>query len=65
MPSIRSGGAPMAMDTCGQRVASHYHILISRSEHHPRAALLPFTVRNPIHSFHLPLLTGDEEPLVD
>lgn len=59
------GGEPMVMDTRGQRVASHYRILISRAEHRPRAVLLPFNVRHPIPSFRLPLQPGDDEPLVN
>jgi len=59
------GGEPMAVDTRGQNVASHYRILISRAEHRPRAVLLPFNVRHPIPSFRLPLQPGDDEPLVD
>jgi hypothetical protein len=59
------GGAHMAMETRDQDVASHYHILISRAEHRPRAVLLPFTVRDPIPSFRLPLQPGDAEPVVD
>jgi hypothetical protein len=59
------GGDPMVVDTRGQNAVSHYRILISRSEHRPRAVLLPFNVRHLIPSFRLPLQPGDDEPLVD
>lgn len=42
-----------------------YRILVSRAEERPEADLYPFTLRDPIPSFHLPLLPGDEEPIVD
>jgi hypothetical protein len=41
-----------------------YQILISREEKRPLADLLLFTVRQPIPSFHLPLLSGEQEPVV-
>jgi hypothetical protein len=59
------GGEPMAMNTRGQPISSHYHVLISRAEHRPRAVLLPFNVSDPIPHFCLPLQPGDEEPIVD
>ncbi len=52
---------PMRGDT-GQ---GDYRILISRGETRPRAELFPFGVRQPIPLVRLPLLPGDEEPLVD
>ena len=58
-------GEPMPMSTRGQAVTSDYRLLISRAEHRPCAVLLPFTVRDPIPSFRLPLQPGDPEPLVD
>jgi len=45
--------------------ASAYRILISRGAHRPRAQLVAFGLRQPIPSFRLPLLPGDEEPEVD
>jgi hypothetical protein len=49
-----------------QPVASNdYRILVSRGTTRPRAQLLPFSVRQPIPAFRLPLLPGDDEPLVD
>ena len=59
------GGEPMAVDTRGQNIASHYRILIGRAEQRPRAMLLPCNVRHLIPSFRLPLQPGDDEPLVD
>jgi hypothetical protein len=44
---------------------SDYRILVSRGEQRPRAHLLPFSVRQPIPGFSLPLQPGDEEPEVD
>ena len=58
-------GEPMPMSTRGQIVTSDYRLLISRAEHRPCAVLLPFTVRDPIPSFRLPLQPDDPEPLVD
>jgi hypothetical protein len=45
--------------------ASAYRILISRSTRRPRAQLIAFGLRQPIPTFRLPLLAGDEEPEVD
>ena len=55
-------GAPMMVSL---RVQSDYRILVSRSRQRPKAHLYPFSVREPIPEFHLPLLPQDEEPLVD
>lgn len=44
---------------------SDYRVLVSRSEHRPRADLYEFSVRQPIPAFLLPLLPGSDEPLVD
>lgn len=43
---------------------SDYRILISRAEQRPRADLLPFSLRQPIPAFKLPLLPGDDQPIV-
>lgn len=53
------------MPTLGYNQFSHYRILISRAEMRPEAHLLPFTVRQPIPTFALPLQPGDTEPIVD
>lgn len=44
---------------------SDYRILVSRGDRRPSARLLPFSMRQPIPSFALPLLRGDDEPQVD
>jgi len=38
---------------------------VSRATTRPRAHLYPFNLRDPIPTFPLPLLPGDEEPPVD
>lgn len=43
-------------------VRGDYSVLISRSWQRPRAQLHPFSLREPIPSFPVPLLHGDEEP---
>lgn len=53
------------MPTQGRRVESDYRILVSRATTRPRAHLYPFNLRDPIPTFPLPLLPGDEEPPVD
>lgn len=55
----------MAMSRVAANTVSDYRILISRSELRPRAALLPFGVRQPIPGFYLPLRPEDQEPVVD
>jgi hypothetical protein len=45
--------------------SSHYHLLISRWQERPTATLLPFSIRQSIPTFNLPLREGDEEPLLD
>jgi hypothetical protein len=56
-------GEPMMV--VGRTVQSDYHILVSRGAERPRARLFAFNVRQPIPNFHIPLLPGDEEPLLD
>lgn len=53
-----------AMPMLGDDQGAHYRILISREWQRPRADLLPFTVRQPIPDFPLPLQRGEEELLV-
>ncbi len=53
------------MPVYGDGRQAHYRILVSRSNHRPRADLYTFSVRDPIPIFKLPLRRGDEEPLVD
>lgn len=52
-------GEPMPV--VGPGVQSDYRILVSRGTQRPRAYLMAFSVRQPIPSFTLPLLPGDEE----
>jgi hypothetical protein len=56
-------GPPMPLR--GKLPSSHYRVLVSRSEDRPRAALYPFSLRERLPGFHLPLLEGDEEPVID
>lgn len=53
-------GKPMTMR--GEIPASHYRILVSRSEQRPQAEVLLFTVRTPIPAVRVPLQRGDNEP---
>lgn len=59
------GGESMPMRVQGDGRRSHYRILVSRSDHRPRADLYSFTLRDPIPAFPLPLRRGDPEPTVD
>jgi hypothetical protein len=52
------------MPVIGAQVQSDYRILVSRGTQRPRAALIVFTLRQPIPTFTLPLLPGDDEPEV-
>ena len=56
-------GEPMLM--WGDGRGAHYRILVSRASRRPRGDLLPFTVRQVIPAFRLPLQRGDEEPQVE
>jgi hypothetical protein len=58
-------GPAMPIVHAEQEIHSHYQILISRWQQRPQAVLLPFTVRQAIPSFYLPLQPADEEPVVD
>ncbi len=46
-------------------VETHYRILVSRSEQRPKADLFAFNLSDAIPTFALPLLPGDDEPIVD
>ncbi len=59
---LRSG-EPMMMRYTGGPF--HYSILVSRAQQRPFADLLPFTVRQAIPTFPLPLAMGEAEPQVD
>jgi hypothetical protein len=52
------------MPVVGAQMQSDYRILVSRGTQQPRAALIVFTLRQPIPTFMLPLLPGDDEPEV-
>ena len=52
------------MPVVGAQVQSDYRILVSRGTQRPRASLIAFTLRQPIPTFMLPLLPGDDEPEV-
>lgn len=43
---------------------SDYRLLLSRAERRPAATLVPFSVRQPIPSFRIPLQPGDDEPVL-
>lgn len=55
-------GEPMAV--VGPDVQSDYRILVSRGAERPRARLFAFNLRQPIPDFSIPLLPGDEEPIL-
>jgi hypothetical protein len=57
------GGDPMTVFGADHR--SDYRILVSRADRRPLAELRPFSVRDPIPRFPLPLRAGDAEPEVD
>jgi hypothetical protein len=52
------------MPVVGAQVQSDYRILVSRGTQRPRAALIAFTLHQPIPAFRLPLLPDDDEPEV-
>ncbi|MEL7144010.1 MAG: DUF4058 family protein [Cyanobacteria bacterium J06631_9] len=45
-------------------VQSHYRILVSRSEHRPRAELYAFNLNDEIPQFQIPLKAEDTEPVI-
>lgn len=55
-------GEPMAV--VGPDVESDYRILVSRGAERPRARLFAFNLRQPIPDFSVPLLPGDDEPIL-
>jgi Protein of unknown function (DUF4058) len=56
-------GKPMTI--LPKEVPSDYRILVSNSEHRPKADLYAFNLQNKIPSFSLPLRNKDVEPLLD
>jgi hypothetical protein len=57
------GGQPMPVEGASRH--GDYRILVARGAQRPRAKLSVFTVRDPIPTFALPLLPGDDEPDLD
>jgi hypothetical protein len=57
------GGQPMPMR--GSPSSGGYRILVSRSEKRPIAELFPFSLRDEIPAFRIPLRGGAEEPIVE
>lgn len=55
-------GRPMPMNIAG---TNHYRMIVSRAYERPRADFYLFSVRDLIPSIPIPLLHGDEEPLLD
>lgn len=53
------------MPVSGWNGRSDYRLMISRGELRPRALLLPFSLRQAIPAFALPLRPGDDEPQVE
>ncbi len=53
-------GAPMLLR--GYQGQSDYRILVSRAAQRPRAELYPFSIREPVPPFRLPLQPDDNEP---
>jgi hypothetical protein len=56
-------GQPMPIQT--DLVRSHYRILVSPQEQRPQADLYCFNLPDPIHSFVLPLRSGDHLPTIN
>lgn len=56
------GAKPMTI--LGTRSLSPYRILISRSQHRPKADLYGTALRQPLPSFPIPLKSADPEPIV-
>jgi Protein of unknown function (DUF4058) len=57
---LRAGESP----PIAEATASHYRVLVSRSQMRPEADLYAFNLRDPIPIFPLPLELGDREPLI-
>lgn len=56
-------GEPMSVSHRPERF--DYSILVSRANRRPSGTLTSFTVKDAIPTFQLPLLAGDDEPVVD
>lgn len=57
--------AGQPMPVVGKPVRSDYRILVSRGSKRPRANLYAFGIRQSIPTIPIPLLPGDDEPLLD
>jgi hypothetical protein len=57
-------GDPMPMRVSGNGDLGDYRIVISRSQHRPRADVYLFGVRDPIPDVPLPLRPGEDEPVL-
>jgi hypothetical protein len=57
-------GDPMPMRVTGNGHVSDYRIVVSRSQHRPRADVYLFNVRDPIPEIPIPLHPGEEEPVL-
>ena len=56
---------PLEMRPVNGASQSDYRILVSRYEERPRAGLYPFSVRDPIPVFPVPLRPGEPEPVIN
>jgi len=56
------GGTPLPMSG---KHSSDYRILVSRADQRPTADLYGFNLQQPIPPFPVPLLPGEEEPILD
>jgi hypothetical protein len=57
-------GDPMPMRLVGNGSPGQYRLVVSRSQHRPRADVYPFSVREPIPPVPIPLRPGEEEPVL-
>lgn len=58
------GGRPMPTEPLGEPIVSDYRILVARGEDRPEALSYRFGLRKPIPAVPIPLLPGDDEPLL-
>lgn len=57
-------GEPLPMRLVGNGNPGQYRLVVSRSQHRPRADVYPFSVREPIPPVPIPLRPGEEEPVL-
>jgi hypothetical protein len=60
-PDVHNSLVAAIRDDLAERLAPRYYVGTER----PHARLFAFNLRQPIPSFNIPLLPGDEEPLLD